>query len=153
MAVSPAYTFDYEVRLRARDDRGLEGSAESLQQRAGTLPGLAGRAPLVFVSGDEVRLEPRTPPSRVSALVETFAALIPPLHDWLVDRRLEGASVRGIELFVPGLGASLQPGHVLRVTLVTEAQIPVHPPAVDVFLGSDGVAVKTWKSVSVNLIR
>lgn len=147
MAVSPAYTFDYELGLRARHDGAFEGTACSLQERDGTLPGLLGAAPGVSVDGDVVRFVAGSLPSATANLLENFSALIPPLHDWLVDRRLRLASVERMELVVPGLREVLRAGVVLRATSVLQSGVPVDPPLADVSVHSGGVLVRSWASV------
>lgn len=147
MAVSPAYTFDYEVSLRPRHDGGFEATGCSLQTRNGTLPGLLGDAPVVTVHGDVVRFAPdhwRRPSENFLA---ALCVVVPPLHNWFVDRRLRRASVDGMELIVPELAGLLHAGAVLRVTSVLEAGVPVDPPHANVSLHSERGLIRTWDRV------
>ncbi|HEY3498239.1 MAG TPA: hypothetical protein VGK73_26265 [Polyangiaceae bacterium] len=145
MAVSPEYSFDYEVILRVREGGGFEGTAESVQAREGLLPGLAGPCPVASVSGDDLRFEaPRL--SVLEMLLEAFEFVVPPLFNGLRQRRSARASVRAIELSVPGLGAALRNGSVLRATLVTEASVPVQPLQAHVSVRSEHGPIRTWES-------
>src|SRR5689334_8559765 len=98
MAVSSAYTFNYEVEVEPREGGGFNGSARSLQEAEGLLPGLAGARPIVNVVGDDLYFEARELPSALSNGLEAVSVLVPPLCNWLVDRRLRQASLRRIEL-------------------------------------------------------
>ena len=80
--------------------------------------------------------------------------LLPPLRNWLIDRRLRRASVRRIELSVPGLCALLQRGQVIRAALELNGPgIPLYPPRATLELLSGGQVVRTWNGVNVVMIR
>lgn len=154
MAVSSAFTFSYEVDVSPGDGGVIEGTARSLQEAAGELAGLVGAHPLVSTDADAIRFDAREQPSKLGQALELVTLLIPPLRNWLIDRRLRRASVRRIELSVPGLCALLQRGQVIRATLELDGSgIPVDPPRATVALLSGGHVVRTWDGVSVVMIR
>lgn len=154
MAVSPAYTFDYEVRVKKSDVGGFAGIAESLQEREGALPGLAGPGPKVVVQGDAMALHARLLPSSNHDVLEAVLSFLPVISNALVDKRLRRASVRRIELSVPGLGSLLSEGNVLRMTLLLDdSGVPRNPPCCTVTLSSDGTPVRTWQELTAELVQ
>jgi hypothetical protein len=153
VAVSSAFTFNYEVAVSPSDGGAIEATARSLQQAAGGVPGLVGAHPLVSIHADGIRFDARDLPSKLARALEVVTVLFPPLSNRLIDRRLRRASVRRIELSVPGLCALLQRGQVLRATLELDGSgIPVTPPRATVALLSGGHVVRTWDGVSVGII-
>ena len=154
MAVSSAFTFSYEVAVSPGDGGAIEASARSLQAAAGELPGLVGAHPLVSIEADAIRFDAREQPSKLGQALELVTLPLPPLRNWLIDRRLRRASVRRIELAVSGLRALLQRGQVIRATLELDGSgFPADPPRATVALSSEGHVVRTWDGVSVVLIR
>jgi len=150
MAVSSAYTFSYEVDVSLPEGSTMKATARSLQEAEGALPGLAGAHPLVTIADDTITFHAQASPSRLGRTLEFVTALILPLHDWLVDRRLRRASVHRIELSAPGLCTLLERGQVVRATLEMDgAGTPVHPPRATVLLLSEANVVRTWAHVTV----
>lgn len=154
MAVSSAFTFSYEVDVSSGGG-AIEATARSLQEAAGELPGLVGAHPRVSIDADALRFDAAELPSKLSQALEPVAVLIPPLYDWLIDRRLQRPSVRRIELSVPGLCALLQGGgRVIRATLELDgAGIPLDPPRATLVVLSGGQVVRTWNGVGVVMVR
>jgi hypothetical protein len=149
VAVSSAYTFSYELDVAPGPGGAIEASARSLQEAAGGLPGLAGAQPLASIEADVIRFDARALPSTLGQALELVTLLLPPVRNWLIDRRLRRAAVRRIELSVPGLGALLQRGQVVRATLELDGSgAPLSPPRATVALLSEGQVVRTWRGVS-----
>jgi hypothetical protein len=152
VAVSSAFSFSYEFDVSPGDGGAIETVARSLQQEVGELPGLVGAHPLVSIKADMVRFDARDLPSKLSQALEPVTLLMPPLRNWLIDGRLQRASVRRIELSVDGLCALLQRGQVIRATLELDGSgITVHPPRATVVLLSEGHVVRTWEGVRVRM--
>jgi hypothetical protein len=119
VAVPSNQLFDYEVHLQPAPDGSYRGVATP---RRGNAPGLAGRAPEVCVTGDDLvaRAHPsEAPPPRWVMVVVLLPVLwIPVLGTWLANRYIADgrhAFARAFTLRVPGLGARLQPGITLRL--------------------------------------
>ena len=116
MAVPSNQLFDYEVQLEPAPDGSHRGVATTLQG-----PGLAGLAPEIRVTGDEVavRADPSDAPPSRWVLVPLLPLLwIPVLGTWLANRYVAAgryAFARGFTLRVPGLAAHLHPGIRLRL--------------------------------------
>jgi hypothetical protein len=154
VAVSSAFSFSYEVEISSGDGGAFEATARSGQEAAGELPGLVGARPLVSIKADMVRFDARDLPSKLDHVLELVTVLVPPLRNWLVDRRLQRASVRRIELSVAGLCALLQRGQIIQATLELDGSgIPIHPPRATVVLLSGQHVVRTWGGVSVVMIE
>jgi hypothetical protein len=154
VAVSSAFTFSYEVDISPGGGGVIEATARSLQEAAGDLPGLVGAHPLVSIDSDAMRFHAREQTSKLGQALELVTLLLPPLRNWLIDRRLQRASVRRMELSAPGLGALLERGQVLRATLELDGSgFPADPPRATLALLSGGRVVRTWDGVTVLMIR
>ena len=154
MAVSSAFTFSYEVEVSPGSGGAIETTARSLQEAAGDLAGLVGARPLVTFDANTLCFAARERPSKLGRALELVAFPVPPLRNWLIDRRLRCASVSRIELSVPGLRAVLRAGQVIRATLELDGSgIPVAPPRATLVLLSEGRVVRTWESASVVIVR
>lgn len=154
MAVSSAFTFSYEVDISRRDGGAVEATARSLQEAAEDLAGLVGPRPLVSIDTDMIRFDARERPSKLGQALELVALPLPPLRNWLIDRRLRRASVCRVELSVPGLCAQLRQGQLIRATLDLDGSgVPVAPPRATLTLLSGDRVVRTWDGVNVVIVR
>ncbi|MBN1611258.1 MAG: hypothetical protein JW940_31790 [Polyangiaceae bacterium] len=151
MAVCAAYTFDYEVRVAPGNDGSFEGTAASVQEKQGMLPGLAGPGPLVRIAGDRVEFLSQVLQSTAGRVIESLLVLIPPLCNLWIDRRLRQASVRRIDLCVPGLSEVIEAGHILRAALECDhTGTPLQPLVAEVsLLASNRVTLREWHGVPV----
>ena len=122
MAVSTSAQCDYEATLTRDEDGSYVGRAVSLQVSCGSLPGLAGKQPMVRVRGETIRVESdpaeRPPAPWTQWLSFPFFAILP-LGVWLnnrwIDRHQKGARVRAFSLSTPGIAERTRPDTILRV--------------------------------------
>jgi hypothetical protein len=124
MAIHASQRFDYEITpLPARPGEspyrpsttGWRCTTVNLQSSRGELPGLAGLRPTVRVEGDRLRVDSDPAERPPAAWTEWLTLVVPPLHDRWLDRCHRRAQVRAFEFDIPGLGARLREGLVLRV--------------------------------------
>ena len=154
MAVPLTYSFDYEISLRASGDGSFAGSAVSIQEREGMVPGLLGSTPRLEVRADDLRLEALPGQRRMAdawgwlfiwqLLFIWYAPLFNLWGNWQ-ERR---ASLKSIRLMVPELGSALRDGQTLRVRLQFDPNTGPGPtPRVDVTLLDGQRTVQRWTGI------
>ena len=115
MAISTRYQFDYEVILHPDCDGVYTGIAQSLQAKAGSLPGLAGRHPRVTVALDALLVEASEAEAPPNAFLRLWE-FIPVLRGRYLARYARSAAVRAFSLPLPSAKAWLAPGTRIRLT-------------------------------------
>lgn len=150
MAVPLNHCFDYEILVEATSDGGLGGSAVSVQEREGTLPGMLGSTPRLRVQGDELcirALPAQLPAARAWELL--FVVLFP-LHNRWITRQLQRATVKSVLITVPGLSSALSAGHTLRATLQFDPNSGAgSEPRVDVTLLQTERVLQRWTDLAL----
>jgi len=151
MAVSPIYSFDYEILVRASGDGSFAGSAVSLQTREGTAPGLLGSTPWLEVHADDLHLEALPGQRRMADawgwlfIWQLLFIWYPPLFNLWGNWQERRASIKSIRATVPELGGALRAGQRLRVQLQFDPNAGAGPtPLVDVTLHDGQRVVQRW---------
>jgi hypothetical protein len=154
VAVPLNYSFDYEILVRASSDGSFAGSAVSIQEREGVLPGLLGSTPWLEVHADDFHLEALPGQRRMADawgwlfIWQLLFIWYPPLFNCWGNWQERRASVKSIRLTVPELSGALRDGQTLRVQLQFDMNTGPGPtPRVDVTLLDGQRTVRRWAGI------